>query len=102
MWKVEQVHLVEMLEVRLEVPPLNWCSASASWLEVGLQGRAGGCQGAQGAGRQGAPGHLAPAPGRASLSARPEPGPGQAGWPGASLEVGDLGGKLQLGKQPSL
>ena len=90
-----------MLEVTLEVPPLSLSFVSASWLEA-EQGRAGVCQEAQEAWRQGAPGHLAPAPGRASLSARPAPGPGQAGWPGASLEVGDLGGKLQLGKQPSL
>ena len=99
---MEQVLSAEMLEVRLEVPPLSLSSASASWLEVGRQGRAGGCQGAQAAWRQGAPGHLAPAPGRASSSAKPAPGPGQAGWPGASLVVGGLGGKLQLEKQQSL
>ena len=98
---MEQVHLVEMLEVKLEVPPLSLSFVSASWLEA-EQGRAGGCQGVQAAWRQRAPGHLAPAPGRASSSAKPAPGPGQAGWPGASLEVGDLGGKLQLEKQPSL
>ena len=98
---MEQGHLVEMLEVRLEVPPLSLNSAFVSWLEA-EQGRAGGCQGAQAAWRQGAPGHLAPAPGRASSSAKPAPGPGQAGWPGASLEVGDLGEKRQLEKLPSL
>ena len=82
-----------MLAVTLEVHQLSLNSVFASLLEAG-QGRAGGCQGALAAEHQ-------EAPGRASSSAKPAPGPGQAGWLGAGQEVGDLGGTPSE-KQPSL